>query len=290
MRTGKNLIYESDRLISPSASGASITYAKTNGIILKAGNSYTFSITGITSPPNGIYFRKLAGNSVIAVAYDKNSVTATITEDIVAYMLVLYNQGQTQDAWQNIKAQVELGSTATTYEPYNGQTYTVQFTDGDNPLTVYGGTLDVTTGELVVDRGYLTNDYLVNTANFESAGRNCFILIGVALKTLGASVVDSKLIASALKTDTQDHLYSNYYTGIAHWWNTRIGFSTGDSNITSISAFKKWLALNGSDVCYGLATPTTYQLTPTQVRTLVGNNNIWADTGDVLSGKYFKEL
>lgn len=172
----------------------------------------------------------------------------------------------------------------------DGTTYTIQFKDGDNPLTVYGGTLDVTSGELVVDRAFLTNDYLVNTADYESAGRNCYVLIGVTLKASGATVVDSKLIASALKTGSQDELYTNRVIGIAHWWNTRIAFSTGDPNVTSKSAFKEWLAINGSDVCYELAEPITYQLTPTQVRTLVGNNNIWADTGNIIEGKYFKSL
>lgn len=172
----------------------------------------------------------------------------------------------------------------------DGITYTIEFKDGDNSVTVYGGTLDVTSGELVVDRVFLTNDYLVNTADYEAAGRNCYVLIGVTLKASGGGVIDSKLIASALKTDTQDNLYTNHGIGIAHWWNTRIAFSTGDSNVTSKSAFKEWLANNGSDVCCELAEPTTYHLTPTQIRTLVGNNNIWADTGNIIEGKYFKSL
>lgn len=37
----------------------------------------------------------------------------------------------------------------------------------------------------------------------------------------------------------------------------------------------------GAQVVYKLATPLTYQLTPTEVTTLLGVNNIWADTGDV---------
>lgn len=37
----------------------------------------------------------------------------------------------------------------------------------------------------------------------------------------------------------------------------------------------------GAEVCYKLATPLTIQLTPTQVKSLLGVNNIWADTGDV---------
>lgn len=37
----------------------------------------------------------------------------------------------------------------------------------------------------------------------------------------------------------------------------------------------------GAQVVYKLATPQTYQLTPQAVLTILGQNNIWADTGDV---------
>jgi hypothetical protein len=32
---------------------------------------------------------------------------------------------------------------------------------------------------------------------------------------------------------------------------------------------------------YELATPTTFATTPTEVRTLLGTNNVWSDAGDV---------
>ena len=52
----------------------------------------------------------------------------------------------------------------------------------------------------------------------------------------------------------------------------------------------------GAQVCYDLASPVTYQLTPTEVTTLLGVNNIWADTGDVAvdyradTGLYIQKL
>jgi hypothetical protein len=46
--------------------------------------------------------------------------------------------------------QLELGNIATTYEPYKGKTYTIQLGD-----TIYGGELDVLTGELIVTHGYI---------------------------------------------------------------------------------------------------------------------------------------
>lgn len=36
----------------------------------------------------------------------------------------------------------------------------------------------------------------------------------------------------------------------------------------------------GAQVVYKLATPITYQLTPQEVDTLLGTNNVWCDTGD----------
>lgn len=48
--------------------------------------------------------------------------------------------------------QLELGTTATEYEPYAGATYTIQLGD-----TVYGAQFDVTRGKMVVDRGYIAS-------------------------------------------------------------------------------------------------------------------------------------
>ena len=36
----------------------------------------------------------------------------------------------------------------------------------------------------------------------------------------------------------------------------------------------------GAQVVYELAEPIHYPLTPTEIKTLLGQNNIWADTGD----------
>ena len=44
----------------------------------------------------------------------------------------------------------------------------------------------------------------------------------------------------------------------------------------------------GAEVVYPLSVPTSAQLTPTEVRTLLGNNNIFADTGNINELVYFK--
>lgn len=52
-----------------------------------------------------------------------------------------------------------------------------------------------------------------------------------------------------------------------------------------LSSMDKYVAgatpTTGAQVVYPLTTPLTYHLTPTEVTTLLGVNNIWADTGDV---------
>lgn len=53
------------------------------------------------------------------------------------------------------KAQLELGSTATEYEPYHGSTYDLTFPSEAG--TVYGGTLDLVKGELVVDMAQIAS-------------------------------------------------------------------------------------------------------------------------------------
>ena len=52
-----------------------------------------------------------------------------------------------------------------------------------------------------------------------------------------------------------------------------------DSSYTNATTFKS--AMNGVQLVYELATPQAYQLTPQQVNTLVGTNNVWSDSGQV---------
>jgi hypothetical protein len=48
--------------------------------------------------------------------------------------------------------------------------------------------------------------------------------------------------------------------------------------------------MSGVQLCYELSTPVTYTLTPTEIRTLFGHNNIWADTGNIKKLTYRADL
>ena len=54
-----------------------------------------------------------------------------------------------------------------------------------------------------------------------------------------------------------------------------------DSSRSSMTAADWKSAFSDMEIVYTLATPVTYELTAPQVRTMLGLNNIWSDTGDI---------
>jgi hypothetical protein len=168
----------------------------------------------------------------------------------------------------------------------DGTTYTIEFRDGDNPLTVYGGTLDVTSGELVVDR----IKWVITPSASQISSVNtsdCLIPLTAAQipNSYNATVnkgISNKLKVTNYSTRHDDHIHFANTTIIALYLSNEVG--------TTKQAWVDYLAQEQIEISYLIATPQTYHLTPTQIRTLVGNNNIWVDTGDIIEGKYFKSL
>ena len=86
--------------------------------------------------------------------YNAKNRTFTTIEDTCYLRLMWYRDesGITPQEIIALNPQIELGSTATTYEAYHGNTYDIYL-----PSTVYGGTLDVVTGVLTVTHGYIAS-------------------------------------------------------------------------------------------------------------------------------------
>ena len=166
--------------------------------------------------------------------------------------------------------QLELGSTASTYEPYAGNTYTIQLGD-----TVYGGTLDVTGGKMVVDRAYkLLNDAdkwitIAGTVTYrynEEISRKLFYdnsYTGLTC-TIAPTISNANYTARWQSSTT-------YYFGIA---------DKATTPVTSLDAIKAMATAGQIAICYAIE-PVEITLTPTQISTLLGQNNIWSDAGDV---------
>ena len=174
---------------------------------------------------------------------------------------------------------VEFTNSPTAYEPYQGSTYTTSLGQ-----TVYGGTLDMVTGVLtvthaIVDLSSLSWVYDGSVPRFYSYGIQNTVK-APSLNSEIADIICTQYISTSLDGDV------SLYGGL----NGSVAVSTGkvisvrDEAYTSASTFKD--AMEGVMLCYALATPVEYQLTAQHIKTLVGTNNVWASSGDIVSIKF----
>lgn len=214
------------------------------------------------------------GNYITANSSGVSSITITIPSSEEANQIAFGLSAGGGTIVSN--PQVELGSTVTTFEPYNGTTTPVNL-----GRTVYGGTPDVVTGVLTVDRAmvtldgssdeqyvagaygmafrtYLPNDFKPTTNNRELAG----------------------LVSNQMAEVTQASTWGTVGTCAVIANTNQLYFKLAD-DLTDVSALRTYLASNPLQIVYPLAEPQTIQLTPTQINTLLGENNVWADSGDV---------
>ena len=201
--------------------------------------------------------------------------TVSSVSDIYRFRLQIVS-GTTYDFYIS-KVQIELGSTATAYEPYVGSTYDITFPSAAG--TVYGGKLDVVKGELVVDRAIVD----MGTLSYGLTGANRFyntsLIPGFERATTSEGRADG-LVCSIYKpssnlsfSDAQDNC--SWLRGM---YSSVFDFVIKDEAYININDFKT--AMSGVQLVYGLHTPITYQLTPQEVSTIIGTNTIYADTGD----------
>lgn len=171
---------------------------------------------------------------------------------------------------------VKDGADTSNYEPYSGTTIPITFPSEAG--TVYGGTLDVTTGNLTVDRAMVdlgAKNWYPSTA----AGRTRFRTSITDIERISSPNIVAPMLCSAYKTETANNTYTGKQ-GISLQQNAADVY-VYDAQRESMTTADFKTAMSGVQLVYKLATPQTYQLTPTEVTTLLGDNTIWADTGDV---------
>lgn len=150
------------------------------------------------------------------------------------------------------------------YDPDADPTYSISWQDEAG--TVYGGTLDVTTGVLTVTHGYLSKNTadMNNSANYPgwtNSGVKALIGEGKNARISGA-VMNVGNILFANTVGALDVLFlpkTNYGKTQSEW---------------------QALAMDVQMVI-PLATPITIQLTATEIEMLEGDDTLWADTGDI---------
>ena len=163
-------------------------------------------------------------------------------------------------------AQLEVGSSATSYEPYQSTSYTTTL-----GRTVYGGTLDVVSGELVVDRAMVDLSSL--SWSYQSTWDSWYTDYIADVKGTNTGTETPNFVS-----DRFEAISTN--AGLAPQAQ---GFM-GITSTTRGSSGCRILVKNGNttespigQLCYELATPQTYQLTRQTISLLHGNNNVWSD-------------
>lgn len=164
---------------------------------------------------------------------------------------------------------INYPSTDQDYHPYSGQSVTINLGQ-----TVYGGKLDVINGVLTVDRAGVdlgTLDW--NRSNNNGVWSHYLFYVNIQTQTLQKSYMCSVYPIASLADITQSPTDKTIY-GLTS--NTYLYIR--DDSYSDVTAFKS--AVAGQQLVYELAEPIEIQLTPNQVNSLYGVNNIWADSGD----------
>ena len=197
------------------------------------------------------------------------------------YAVVLYNTSNSGTTFTfGEPSALEFQSQAD-YQPYAYDEYPCDWTSEAG--TVYVGALDVVTGQLTVDWAYKEFD---GTEQW-FIGSNymvCFDAVDYGSKSNNDATQISNVFIGA------GNYYANYNSfRVQTNKAVLVGNKNEDGTVgrwADATAFKTFLtglysAGTPFAVCYELATPVTYQLTPQEVESLLGVNNIWSDSGDV---------
>ena len=266
------------------SASSSNTLRNVNPIPVKENTSYCFVTAG------GVYcFFYDENMTFISYSYYASSGgKAMITTPASSYYMNFYFYATVYDNGKSIN----YPDTDTTYHAYNGKSPILEAW-GDIAGTVYGGTLDIVSGVLTVTHKLITLDGTQTQQNSKYDGTYnavCRYNLSDFAKPF-ATTLPPKAISDKLKP-----INTSYIGSFATWAEDSnagytftiqnngekvgIGIDKADTNIDNATKMNTWLSNNPITICYELNTYTTYQLTPEEVKTILGTNNIYSDSGD----------
>ena len=225
-------------------------------IDLPAGN-YVFS----TDTENCYIIRLLVNNTVVGTGGATQSKVFTLTES--ANVKIAWRNTDTSAITATLHNQIELGNSATAYEPYKYSAYyPVTF-----PSTIYGGYVDMVTGEVWGTHKSITK----NTANMDNsedypgwrntASRADFGKINKQVNECKGNIFELTNYAILVNNNNADPgtlmLNKEFFNKTQSEWQA--------------------LALD-VQIVYPLVSPVLITtLTPQQINAIKGNNTVWSD-------------
>lgn len=177
-------------------------------------------------------------------------------------------------------AEIYVSPTATAGD---GKTYAADWTTEAG--TVYGGTLDVLTGTLTVEWTCKTlagTDIQARGGSATAAGDYRFycqaaVSAGILLPPNAQTAADVLCsVAAAIP-----HGDSSLHGVSVNRADGRIYLHIRDCGQMTLTQFRSWVDSHAVQVAFKLASPVTYRIGAQAVTAPAGQNNIWADCGDV---------
>lgn len=267
-RTGKNLIKTDKHVITSTIVTIDGESNDDYPTALKAG-TYTISFKRVNDATFGVFMKESHDEGTTTILSNSSSATSktfTIGADGNYRFWIYRSAGVVPGAIDEV--QLELGSTASPYAEYTGQSYPVTFPDGQ---TVYGGTLDAVTGVLTVTHK------IVDLSSFDWELRD------TGLYRTG---VISDMLAVGANTDKINGFAERYPVKA---YNELSPLSYGVGVNTQKRIFVGGGNTGSGNFVYPLATPIEITLDPITVQTLLGDNVIWSDTNGENTVKYKKK-
>lgn len=193
--------------------------------------------------------------------------------------LMVYPKNALSRLLERYDIQLELGSTSTSYEPYTN--------------TVYGGYVDLVTGELVAEwqKVVVTQSSALYSGNGYDGtmGTNRLVFVpetGVGGPTTSRGYCDKLKLYKSSTWDNPNNCIWGFCLNVYEqlhivFDNETVGITEELTSSERNTLIKEWLATNNLSFILPLKTPITYQLTPQQLATFKGVNNIWSDAENV---------
>ena len=283
--TGKNLFnIDSEH----TTSGATYLY----NLKVKPNTTYTMSSNVPQEDVASLYFNGGSTNSNGVWEGQPRTFTSDADGNIIAYVRFYASSQGGIDLYTAVKngtyyIQLEEGSFDTEYEPF-GATYTTTLKDGQgNPMECYGGELSNVNGgqNLTADATENQKVKLSDlTWTYQSSDERFYCDTPITVKRPSSNTELPVYFGCECYKAVP---YSSYTNGNITITSSGSMF-VKDSNYTDTTT---WLnAVGNNNILLPLATPTQIPQDNLAIATQEGTNNLWADTGDVLSGEYLEAL
>lgn len=229
-------------------------YTITKAVKLRAGHTYTFKTTFASgTTPEFLYIQFNSANGGQATANNNNNYTVTRTLVQDQTLSVKWSKSANQTVNFDCTVQIEENSTATTYEPYTEQTQLLSL--GSIELAKIGNYTD----RIFKDNGKWYVEKNIRKTILDGSDDEPYnmdeVASGTNYRSFNLSIANyvlpnSVCLCNKLSYSTQS-IYASDIQGIKPNSTGYYKFKILDSSLTSVSAFRSWIA-NNNLLIYGI--------------------------------------